>query len=427
MRSKLRLNIFLIAFAVAGLACSAGTRAFASSFTVAYGFCSVANCVDGESPIGNLVRDSSGHLYGVTGNGGSNGGVVFELIPSGSGWTERVLYHFCYDGSCEGGALPAAGLVMDSAGNLYGTTASLNEKITGTIFELTPDAQHEHWKLNVLHEFCKRPNCTDGAAPSGLTYSNAASGLPYDGVSPLYGTTQNGGRNASGTVFQLAPSGQGSSQWKYTILHQFCARACKDFGFPKNGVIVDGTGNLYGTTDGTLFELSPHKPKWKIKTLHKFCSGNDGCDPAGSLLLAADGNLYGVTRNGGNRTELGGTAGVAYKLILSTGAPQYSLLYKFCSVADCSDGYNPLAGLSMDSSGNLFGTTFAAGGSVSGEDGALFSLSPKEKVLHAFCLTDCKDGSEPEGGLLLAPNGHVFGTTWQSGPHNGGEVFEYIP
>ncbi len=185
---------------------------------------------DGSNPVVGLIFDAAGNLYGTTGRGGAYGyGTVFELTPNGSGgWTETVLYNFCSQTNCTDGAIPSASLILDAAGNLYGTTwAGGTGSATfctapgpncGTVFELTPSGEE-----TVLYNFCSQTNCTDGANPSAS--------LIFDGAGNLYGTTQNGGTYSSGTVFGLTPIGGGN--WAETVIHSFCSEAnCADGMYP---------------------------------------------------------------------------------------------------------------------------------------------------------------------------------------------------
>jgi uncharacterized repeat protein (TIGR03803 family) len=223
--------------------------------TVLYNFCAQNNCADGAQPMAGLVFDQNGNLYGSTVEGGVvkncyNGcGVVFKLTPKGK---ETVLYTFCPQNNCFDGRNPAAGLVFDRKGNLYGTT-ELGGAGGGTVFELTPKG-----KETVLYSFCAQNNCTDG--------SNPAAGLIFDTKGNLYGTTVSGGiyrgSDEVGVVFKLTPKG------KETVLHSFCTQYngyyCADGAYPSAGLVFDQKGNLYGTTidggdhnAGVVFKLTP--------------------------------------------------------------------------------------------------------------------------------------------------------------------------
>jgi len=209
---------------------------------------------DGSGPTGSLIFDGGGNLYGATYAGGtSNVGTVFELSPNGSGgWTESVLYSFNNNGS--DGNYPYAGLVFDSAGNLYGTTYYGGTSNQGSIFKLSPNGGGG-WTETVLHSFDFNFNETDGAYPTA--------GVIFDHAGNLYGTTDNGGTCNYGTAFEFSPAGGGN--WTETVLHSFCNGGADGYR-PFAGLIIDHAGNLYGTTSvggsgtsaiGTVFEIAP--------------------------------------------------------------------------------------------------------------------------------------------------------------------------
>ncbi len=203
----------------------------------------------GNGPYAGVIFDQAGNLYGTTsegGNGGCNGlgcGTVFQLTPSGSGWTENVLYAFQ---NSSDGANPIGGLIFGPSGSLYGTTSGVG-KGKSTVFELTPSSGN--WSFAPLCNL---------AGSGGSTAS-----LIMDAAGNLYGTALNGGAYGSGSVFKLSPSGEG---WTYTSLHDFCAGGppCSDGAQPWGNVILDANGNLYGTARaggpgnyGVVFEIAP--------------------------------------------------------------------------------------------------------------------------------------------------------------------------
>src|SRR6266851_1670139 len=343
---------------------------------VLYSFCSQSNCADGANPFayGGLIMDTSGNLYGTTSVGGNatGGGTVFQLTPSDTGWSETVLYSFCSQTNCADGASPLAGLIMDAAGNLYGTTSAGGTSApgTGVVFQLTPDPTGTGWTETVLYSFCSQIYCADGYQPLG--------GLIMDGAGNLYGTTRQGDNNPGtcafaggcGVVFELTPDATGTA-WTETVLHSFFCSNCADGANPAPGLIMDGAGNLYGTTTtggatggGTVFQLTPSDTGWSETVLYSFCSQTrcaDGLYPYGDLIMDEAGNLYGTTWRGGSGTQL--ISGVAFELTPdSTGtAWTETVLYNFCSQSNCADGGGPFAGLLMDASGNLYGTTNVGG------------------------------------------------------------------
>jgi uncharacterized repeat protein (TIGR03803 family) len=355
--------------------------------TVLYTFCSLANCADGANPFAPLVFDSSGNLYGTTAAGGSpqcfdmgsqGCGTIFELVHGANGqWTETVLYTFCSAANCEDGEYPYAGLTFDSQGNLYGTTADvvlnslngcypLGPSGCGKVFQLRPGA-NGHWTYKVLHKFTGE----DGAVPE-------LGNLVIDTTGNLYGTTSFGGRlstcpNGCGTVFELTPGA--NDQWTETVLLRF--NGIDGFS-PLFGLVSDTASNLYGTTYGgggfalgTVFRLSPGaNGQWTEKVLHAF-DKSDGSGPGGGLVLDGNGNLYGSTNSGGANAR-----GTVFRLSQSAGDRWKETLYSFQTG---SDGAGPTGNLIFDSAGkNLYGTTF--GGGINNPDcdgcGTVYEITP---------------------------------------------------
>ncbi len=367
-------------------------------------------------------------LYG----GATTNGTVYELTQDSHGkWRHKTLHNFCVRSNCPDGAQPSSSLIADTKGNLYGTTLAGGKTNNGVVFELMPpDAQRSKWKIKILHSFCLQ-TCTDGSnygqdvIEGNLTYAGAASGAAYDGVSALYGTTHAGGQsigNSGGVVYSLTPSG---NKWQASVLYSFCTvSGCADGQAPEGGLVIDAAGNLYGTTmiggtgEGTAFELSPNASKttWTETVLYNFCSSGcaGGALPSGRLVIDTMGNLFGTSRLGGS-----GAGGVAFKLVPNGTASQVTPLYDFCSQNDaesfCTDGTRPAAGLTLDASGRLFGTTVQGGGGSSDAPyggGVAFMLNGTQQVIHPFCaLFDCADGEYPSSSLALDEAGNLYGTT----------------
>src|ERR1700726_1113425 len=236
-------------------ACVSSAAAFDQAYTFRrlHSFCSKDNCPDGWQPGSALVMDTTGNLYGTTRGGGRGGGVVYKLEPDQQNEKFHVIYAFCEKVSCSTGATPTSNLIIDSSGNLYGTTAYGGGANDGTIFKLSPVVGRTKWKITKLYDFCQNGNgCPDGQEPvSGLTYAGAAAGQAYDGTSPLYGTTFLGGANNYGTVFEIKPRKQGK-RWKERALYSFCSQAnCADGKYPAadSTPTVDSAGKIYGTAD----------------------------------------------------------------------------------------------------------------------------------------------------------------------------------
>jgi uncharacterized repeat protein (TIGR03803 family) len=435
--------LFTVFAALSVLNLTARTQTFAASESTLWNF---GNGNDGGAPQAGLVTDTDGNLYGTTILGGVfGGGTVFELTPPsivGGQWSESVLWNF----NGEDGFEPYAGLVIDANGNLYGTTigggafASENDPFAGTVFELTlPSTNGGKWTESVLWSF---GDGTDGFSP--------AAGLIMDGGGNLYGTTAAGGAFSAGTVFEVSPPSAIGGSWTESVLWSFGSGA--DSSEPFAGLIVDKSGNLYGTTsaggaygesatthgDGTAFELTPPATiagDWTEAVLWSFGNGKDGATPEAGLILDASGNLYGTTSKGGSYGASSGGYGTAFELsppATIDGNWTESVLWSF---GNGSDGAAPEAGLITDLSGNLYGTT-SKGGSYDisqGGYGTTFELSPPattdgnwtESILWSFGLGD--DGVQPQANLSMDAKGNLYSTSLVGGTFGAGTVFEIAP
>ena len=340
------------------------------------------NGKDAAGPLSGLIFEARGNLYGTSEWGGTYGwGTVFELTPGTNGkWKEKVLHSFNYNG--KDGALPYAGLVFDTSGNLYGTTTEGGVQGSGTVFELTAGA-NDKWTEKVLYSFCPTYPCTDGGYPEGA--------LIFDGSGALYGTTRGGGAQGSGTVFELKAGTNG--KWTQKVLYSFGSGT--DGFYPHSGLTFDSGGNLYGTLQfggrfsggdcgsdgcGAVFELMPVKNgKWTEKVLHSFASGADGFWPLAGLVIDASGNLYGTASYGGGYSSAcsGLSCGIVFELTPGkNGKWTEKVLYSF----NYKDGDYPYAGLIFDTIGNLYGTTVLGGSNSSACNGfscgAVFEITP---------------------------------------------------
>jgi uncharacterized repeat protein (TIGR03803 family) len=257
---------------------------------------------DGNRPSGDLLFDQTGNIYGTTGRGGAtSNGVVFELTPSGKGFTEDVLYTFT--GGNDGGT-PLSGVISDAAGNLYGTATGGGAFGFGTVFELTGTGPSR--TEQTLYSF---QNGSDGNTPVG--------GLIFDALGNLYGTTSSGGAGGGGTVFKLTPSGGGS--FTFTLLFSFTNSTLLTGTGPQATLTMDAAGNIYGTTtndgafaQGSVFKLTPSGGGYTFTSLHDFTGGTDGGRPFNNVIFDAAGNLYGTTLNGGGIP--GDMAGVVFEI-----------------------------------------------------------------------------------------------------------------
>jgi uncharacterized repeat protein (TIGR03803 family) len=384
---------------------------------------------DGARSFGGLVLDEAGHLYGTTQNGGTNElGTVFELTPNTDGtWTETVLYRFTAGSD---GAGPGAGLILDQAGNLYGTTRGGGGG-GGTVFKLTPNIDGT-WTETVLYSFG-----TDGFDPD--------KGLTFDGAGNLYGTTSEGGEYNGGTVFELTPNADGS--WKEALLHSFKRVSLSEAAVPSE-LTIDHEGNLYGATlfggnrrycrgngCGVVFKLTANADgSWTESVLYRFTGRNNGALPWARLTFDQAGNLYGTTIDGG-RNPLGCHSqygcGVVFKLTLSAdGSWTESVPYRFTGG---KNGGAPFAGVTFDQAGNLYGTA-NEGGNLNYCDGlgcgVVFKLTLgsdgkwRNRVLHGFTA---RPGALPFAEVIFDAAGNLYSTTSGYFLTSYGSVFEITP
>ena len=339
----------------------------------------------GANPYAGVIRDSAGNLYGTAANGGAaNKGVVFKLDTSGH---QTVLYSFT--GGADGG-YPYAGVIRDSAGNLYGTTYYGGGANAGVVYKLDTTG-HE----TVLYSFT-----------AGADGGNPYAGVIRDSAGNLYGTTYYGGTANAGVVYKLDSTGQ------ETVLYTFTA--WPDGAYPQAGVIRDSAGNLYGTTyqggtggAGTVYEVDTTGHE---VVLYSFPAEASGGFPHAGVIRDSAGNLYGTTYFRGRAN-----AGVVYKLD-TTG--HETVLYSFTGGAD---GGAPFAGVIRDPAGNLYGTTYFGG---TANAGVVYKLDTAghETVLYSF--TGVADGRHPQAGVIRDPAGNLYGTANSGGAPNGGVVYK---
>jgi hypothetical protein len=382
----------------------------------------------GYQPLGGLVFDKAGNLYGTTSYGGVGGcyggstcGTVFELSPSQNGtWTSTTIYEFCANNSsCPDGNFPLAGLAIDPLGNLYGTTAYGGDYSTcqldgcGVAFELSPpSAPGGAWTYTSLHTFCSALNCTDGANPRW-------GALTLDKSGNVYGTTEAGGspsgynvNGEGGVVFELSP---GNSGWTETVLYNFCSvtnqqRQCLDGSFPQSSVTFDRSGNLYGATmwgglfskgdnegSGLLFKLSPGSNGWTETTVFAFPpAGYSGSNPTAPIAFDGSGNLY--TTFSGYYGK--GIAGVGE---ISPGGQTRKIFL---------DAITP-SGVLIDSKRNvLYGYSFSN----------IYEIDPAG---HLTFLSG--PGPVAYGNLIEDSAGNLYGVSSEGGTYGGGVVFEVTP
>ncbi|HUI84280.1 MAG TPA: choice-of-anchor tandem repeat GloVer-containing protein [Candidatus Binatia bacterium] len=368
---------------------------------------------DGARPWAGVTMDRAGNVYGTTSGGGLGDGTVFRLTRSATVWSFASLYSFQGDTD---GAYPRSPVIFGPDGNLYGTTSGggITDDCCGTIYKLTASCHSVvcTWTESVLYRF---QGGSDGSAPAG--------GIVFDPAGNIYGTTYSGGGSGCGgpgcgTVFKLASSG---GSWSESLVYRFTGGA--DGAAPLATVTLDQAGNLYGTASGAgrnglgvVFQLSPTGSGWSESVLHAFQNGNDGATPIGGLIFDSTGNIYGTTYHGGPNRN-----GAVFELSPSGGGWILNVLYIF--PAGGFEG-GPWATLFMDRAGSLYGTTYYGG---TQRDGSVFKLTPSnggwtERDLYDFSIYD---GEALYGSVIVDSNGVVYGTTYFGGGNRTtGEVFK---
>ncbi len=402
---------------------------------------------DGSLPMGPLIFDQSGTLYGTTSEGGPAGaGTVFSLAPTSR--TETVLYAFTNSGS--DGAYPQSGLHFGPSGALFGTTTSGGVYchggllcVGGTVYSLMPPPSGQgNWSEDVLVSFYGQK--VGGDAPRAGVIVNSAGAV--------FGAAQGSFRSGAGTAFELTQSASG---WTEDVMHAFPAYH-DDGESPGSDLIADPQGVLYGTTIsggtqrgvgcpegcGAVYKLYPRRSRWREALLHSFTGANgDGSEPFAGLLMDASGALYGTTYRGGDPScPLG--CGIVFELqppAKRGGVWTETIIHEFANRG--GDGNAPLSMLIQDASGALYGTTSAGGSVACGDDegcGTVFKLTPpakrgapwKESILYSFTATN-GDGWDPTAGLVQGADGSLYGTTYVGGvsqcPQGCGIVFKLSP
>jgi len=321
-------------------------------------------------------------------------------IAAGQSFT--TLYNFCPQSRCPDGYYPYAGLLQATDGNFYGAAANGGASLyAGTTFKITPSGT-----VTTLYSFCAKASCADGYRPFA-SLLQATDGNFYG--TTIFGGAQRGRCSGGcGTVFKMTPSGT------LTTLHSFCSQSgCTDGSWPGGTLVQAADGNLYGTTStgglgnyGTFFKISSGAT---LTTLHSF-DGTDGAHPTtAGVMQGTDGNFYGTTLYGGANG-----VGTVFKV---TPSGTLTTLHSFCAQSGCADGYWPYEGLVQATDGNFYGTAHL-GGAYSG--GTVFKITPDGTltVLYSFCSqSECTDGQEPFAGLIQATNGNFYGETVFGGTH----------
>jgi len=391
MRAPHKAALSLIPIVVFGLAMPPPAAAGNYTLTTLASF----NGPNGDTPNGDLLRDSQGKLFGITARGGANDqGTVFALA-AGSG-TVTTLASF----NSTNGSGPDS-VVRDAQGNLYGTTFQGGAFNQGTVFALAAGSN----TLTTLASF----NGANGSLPQ------AQGGLVLDAQGNLFGTTGLGGvfndgsPFGQGTVFALAA---GSNS--ITTLVSFNG---PNGQYPYAGLVRDAQGNLYGTTEdggangvGTVFKLAAGSNT--LTTLASF-NGTTGKDPRSRLVLDAQGNLLGTTLVGGAFNR-----GTVFEL--AAGSNTLTTLASF----NGTNGFGSETGLVLDAQGNLYGTTTVGGAN---DRGTVFELAAGSNTLTTLASFNGANGSQPVTGLVLDAQGNLYGATARGGANDRGTVFELSP
>jgi uncharacterized repeat protein (TIGR03803 family) len=394
------------------------------------------NIATAGGPVSGLAMDANGNLYGTTRLGGLGSctegcGVVFKLTRNSKGGVTYSVIH-SFVGFASDGGNPFGAPIVDTAGNVYGTTTDGGKAGCGVVYRLSPTATGKYQET-ILHSFNRfaKPN-DDGCNPESYLVSDAAGNL--------YGTTNKGGSggengtfcsNGCGSVFKLAPNGDGT--YTENVIHSFPGtKGNTDGQNPVGGLVFDSAGNLWGSTqaggngNGTVFELTPNSDgTYTESTLFMFTGASTGFDPNTDLVIDKAGNLYGTAVNGG----LG--HGVVFKVTPQPGGGvKESIIHAFvlCNTTVCPDGIFPFNGLTIDGNGTLYGTVDLGGGASNQCStgtpalgcGIVYKLTPNaqgkftETILYRF--QGFADGATPEDDrLVIDASGSIFGTTAEGG------------
>jgi len=408
----------VVHLAVATLLTLTAGLAHAQTYQVIHNF---AGGLDGSEPTSGVTMDAAGNLYGTTFEGDALTGTVYRLVHKSNSWVLMPLYLFMQAGS--NGAIPYARVMIGQDGTLYGTTAfgGISQNCPsgcGIVFNLKPTPNPpitplSPWLETPLYRF---GGGSDGANPYGAD-------IIFDEAGNIYGTTYNGGNGTCsggcGVVYKLMRS---NGSWTESVLYSFTQSG--DAQHPWGGVTFDQSGNLYGTTvyggaygNGAIYQLKPSGGGWTESVLYSFTGGPDGANPYAGLTLDQAGNLYGATGAGGS-----GNGGTVFELSPSGGSWKFNLLYTFAGV----NGQfvpGPIANLTFDAAGNLYGTTHGDG---TYNFGAVFKLNPggggwSYTSLHDF--TGGNDGGYPRSNVTFDKNGNMYGTAAQGGTGDSGNCY----
>lgn len=419
-RIALRLMLLLALVAVVTLAAEAQTYQVLHAFT---------GNRDGAHPTAGLVANTAGtQLYGTALNGGQGYGTVYQLKHEGSGWVFNPLYGFAGGGDGAGPGYDGGALVIAPNGTVYGTTNGGGDSNCnnapyggcGTVFNLHPPATVCTtalcpWDKTAVYRFSGEGS-DDGFAPAGTLLFSSGN---------IYGTTIYGGAGGAGTLYELTPSGGG---WTESVLYSFGAGGV----YPISGVALNG-GDFYGTAyeggslgGGIAYQLVPNGSGWTENILANFGCNRYGDYPWAGLIFDSQGNIYGANSDAG--PSCGGAGGGAvFEFIPSGGTWTLNILYNIWD-GQINANCGPRATLTMDASGNLYGTTYCDGANGLGN---VFELSPCGSGcwvyadLHDF--TGGSDGGNPISTVVVDMSGNLYGTASTGGTGGVGVVWQITP
>jgi uncharacterized repeat protein (TIGR03803 family) len=374
----------------------------------------------GDDPQYGLVFDSKGNGYGTTYYGGTYGwGTIFELERSNRGWKEQVLYNFL---GSDDGFDPSGNLLIDASGNLYGTTSGGG---TGTgCLQGSEACGGTVFELEQSNGIWKHIVLYSFCSRSGCSDGAVPSGLTLDRAGNLYGITYGGGQGCEygcGTVYMLASL---NGAWKESVLHSFDDNG--DGYYPSSGIAIDDAGKLYGTTSsgggygyGVVYELKHAKHGWQEVMIYAFDGSTNNKDPNGNLTLDPSGDIFGTTTGGYSGCTY--QCGMVYRLSRSNGQWGESVIYTF----DGTHGASPNPGLARDSAGNFYGSTILGG---SNDFGEIFELKPGKTWTIELLYSFPTGTVSPNPGLIFGPDSDLYGTTAPGGYDDQyyGQVFEIL-
>lgn len=364
----------------------------------------------GDQPSAGLGMDRSGALYGTTTytNSSQIFGGVFQLKQHGSSWLYHPLYNFPLGGTNN----PRSPLLVAPDGSLYGTTYYNNGCYTcGAVFQLYPSATVpktvlQLWNQRILYGFS---GGSDGGNPSGA--------LLLDSTGNLYGTTERGGPVNDGTIYEIEHAA-GTENVLFSPQNE------TQGVMAQNGVVADSAGNLYGVFQrggpigpGMVYELTNSGSGWTEQVVWAFTGGSDGEEPV-SVILDAAGNLFGATSGGGSHH-----GGVIFKLTNGSGGWTFTPIYNMVGTAPCG----VVGRLTLDSAGNLYGVTACDGLYNYGTIFELAFSGGSYTYIDLYDFTGGGDGGEPNGDLVRDAQGNLYGTAFLGGTTGAGNVFELTP